>query len=237
MGRHAATPPPDGRPRRCGRGWFGHGRTRALLSLGILAALGVGSTSAYWTDTGTVTTGTISSGKLNLVAADNLNGSAGTPTGSVQLTGSGDDWSFTAFTIDNLQPGESFAEDFLIYNVDPYSTVGYKLQATVKTSNNNLTSGSSGLKVEYWDNGVATTATGSAANGNRSQTCGGTQLTSAYYGSTTASPPLFGTPPTIGVGGGRGACIRVLLDPNAPNSLQGQSTSVIVTLTATQVSP
>ncbi|KRA32650.1 MULTISPECIES: SipW-dependent-type signal peptide-containing protein [unclassified Nocardioides] len=53
------------------QGWFGRGRTRAILSLGLLLGMGAVATSAYWTAEDTVTTGPVSSGAIHLDLATN----------------------------------------------------------------------------------------------------------------------------------------------------------------------
>ncbi|WGY04351.1 SipW-dependent-type signal peptide-containing protein [Nocardioides sp. QY071] len=47
-------------------GWFGHGRTRALLSAGLLLGTGAVATSAYWTDQKVAQGVTVQSGTLHL---------------------------------------------------------------------------------------------------------------------------------------------------------------------------
>jgi predicted ribosomally synthesized peptide with SipW-like signal peptide len=52
--------------RRAERRWFGHGRTRALLSAGVLLGVGAVATSAYFTDRAQVTGTTINAGTLHV---------------------------------------------------------------------------------------------------------------------------------------------------------------------------
>ncbi|WP_436699898.1 hypothetical protein [Nocardioides sp. BYT-33-1] len=47
-------------------GWFGRGRTRALLSTGLLLGTGAVATSAYWTDGGSVAGVGLSTGALHI---------------------------------------------------------------------------------------------------------------------------------------------------------------------------
>lgn len=47
-------------------GWIGHGRTRALLSAGLLLGTGAVATSAYWTDQKVAQGVTVQSGTLHL---------------------------------------------------------------------------------------------------------------------------------------------------------------------------
>jgi predicted ribosomally synthesized peptide with SipW-like signal peptide len=52
-------------------GWFGRGRTRALLSAGLLVGVGAVGTSAYWTDGGTVAGVGFSTGALHIDLENN----------------------------------------------------------------------------------------------------------------------------------------------------------------------
>lgn len=53
------------------RGWFGRGRTRALLSTGMVLGIGAVATSAYWTEDVAVTGTTVQSGALHIDLASN----------------------------------------------------------------------------------------------------------------------------------------------------------------------
>ncbi|WGX99316.1 SipW-dependent-type signal peptide-containing protein [Nocardioides sp. L-11A] len=52
-------------------GWFGRGRTRALLSAGLLLGTGAVATSAYWTDAAVAPGVTVRSGELHIDLEDN----------------------------------------------------------------------------------------------------------------------------------------------------------------------
>jgi len=214
MGRHAA-------PRR----WFGRGRTRALLSLGVLATLGIATTTAYWTDEATINAGTIQSGTLDL--------SAGPTSGAEHLGGTGPNtWSSALLTISNLVPGESIASTFVVRNS---GTAALRFNATVRSTSNALTSGITGLRVQVFDNATTATNGGSQSTGNRSGSCTGAQAISSYV-STTASGNVFPADivlPTTGAT--RTLCVRAELSSGAGNALQGLSTQVVLTLNALQV--
>jgi predicted ribosomally synthesized peptide with SipW-like signal peptide len=107
VARHRAHRSAGGRQRR----WFGRGRTRALLTLGTVFALGAVGTSAYWTDTATVGGTAITSGVMDL---------------QLQTPASGTTWihselgtstTDSTLTIAALTPGESQAFDFAVRNV------------------------------------------------------------------------------------------------------------------------
>jgi predicted ribosomally synthesized peptide with SipW-like signal peptide len=221
MSRHAALRT-GGRRRR----WFGQGRTRALLSLGLLAALGVASTSAYWTDEGTITGGTISSATLDLTA--------GPTTGAENLPGTGpNNWNSGALALSNLIPNESVAQAFVVRNS---GVAPLRFNATVSSTTNDLTSGTSGLQVQVYDNGTTVTSSGTQAAGNRTASCNGTLAFSGYV-STTASGNVFTADiPLATTGATHNVCVRAWLNSAAGNALQNKSTQVVVSLTAIQVS-
>ena len=66
MARH------DARHRADRAGWFGQGRTRALLSAGLLLGTGAVATSAYWTDHETATGAPLHSGSLHVDLESNF---------------------------------------------------------------------------------------------------------------------------------------------------------------------
>lgn len=209
-----------------GGGWFGRGRTRALVALGLLAALGVATTSAYWTDSATVTGGTISSGTLDLTA--------GPTSGAENLGGTGpNNWDFAALAIADMIPNESVARTLVVRNS---GTAPLRFNATVRSTSDALTSGTSGLQVQVFDQATTASNTGTQAGGDRTGTCTGTQSHSGYV-SMVASANVFPTDialPTTGAS--RTVCVRAWLSSAAPNALQGRSTTIQLSLSAVQQS-
>lgn len=210
-------------PRRRGA-WFGHGRTRALLTLGLMAALGVTSTAAYWVDSGTVTGATISTGTLDLTA--------GATTGAENLGGSGpNNWNSGQLSISNLVPGESVAASFVVRNS---GTAPLRYNAKVRSTTNDLTSGTTGLQVQVFDNGAASN-TGTQASSNRTGSCTGTSVFNGSVSTTPTGSLLSPEPQLTTTGATRTLCVKAMLPTTAPSALQGKSTQVVVELTATQV--
>lgn len=85
---------PEVRHRGTRRGWFGRGRTRALLSAGMLVGIGAVATSAYWTDTEQFAGATISSGTMHVDLAANFRQRP-------------ESYSWNAFVLTGLTPGTS----------------------------------------------------------------------------------------------------------------------------------
>lgn len=208
--------------------WFGQGRTRALMATGILFALGATGTYAYWSDQGTIAIGPIESGTLDLTAGD----SSGTADDN--LTGTGpNNWNYTAFTISEMIPNESISKTVVVRNS---GSAPLRFNATVRSTDNDLTSGSDGLQIVVFDNSSAAAQTGSQATGNRAGTCsGGSQVFSGYV-STSVSSNFFGSDVSLpGTGDTRSLCVRAILDIDAPNSLQGDSTDIVISPSAVQL--
>lgn len=188
--------------------------------------LGATGTMAYWTDEATVVTSSIQTGTLDLTA--------GPTTGAEFLSGTGpNSWSFTAFTMSDIVPNESLSRTVVVRNS---GSAAFRFNATVVTSTNDLTSGSAGLQVQVYDNSTAATATGSQTNGNRAGDCTGGTLVYTQFVSTTSTTSVFATPVTLASSGStRNLCVRAQLNSTAPNSLQGKSTAITMSFTATQV--
>lgn len=209
-----------------GGGWFGRGRTRALAALGVLVTLGVATTSAYWTDSATVTGGTIASGTLDLTA--------GPTTGAEHLTGTGpNSWDFTALAITDMIPDESVARTLVVRSS---GTAPLRFNATVRATTDALTSGTAGLQVQVFDQASSATNTGTQAGGNRAGTCTGSQVHSGFVSMTPSANVFASDIPLATTGASRTLCVRAWLSSAAPNALQGKSTSVQLTLSAVQLS-
>jgi predicted ribosomally synthesized peptide with SipW-like signal peptide len=127
------------------QGWFGRGRTRAILSLGLLLGMGAVATSAYWTAESTVSTAPINSGAIHLDLATNNKVKPET-------------YPFAALSLSNLAPSSSRAAvlpvtnnsrgqvtfSYRIVAAASGTTLGPQLQLTVRrggTSNGTTCSG------------------------------------------------------------------------------------------------
>lgn len=213
-----------------GGGWFGRGRTRALATLGLLASLGVAGTSAYWTDTATVTGAAISTGRLDLTA--------GPSTGAESLAGTGpNSWTYAALALSDVVPDESVAAVFVVRNS---GSTPLRFNATVRSTTNDLTSGTQGLLVQVHDLATAATNTGTQAGGNRSGACTGSLVFSGYVSTTSSVDVLPADISLAATGSTRSLCVRAWLDSAAPNALQSttttmRTTQVLIDLSAEQV--
>src|SRR5690554_5897895 len=79
---------------------------RLLLSAGLILGFGAVGTMAYWTDQATLSTGTVSSGSLDLQI-----GGRNPQTGQIAWDkgGEGTRWNYAVVELDNVAPGESVA--------------------------------------------------------------------------------------------------------------------------------
>lgn len=147
MSRHAAPRPSGRRGRVLG----------AVAALAAAAALGMGGggTAAFWTDTGSVEPGTITSGTLDL----RVDGAQGNPTAHVRT-----DLGLTA-----MLPGESVARTLAVTNDGdaPFTFTHTTTKATDKLSQ--------ALVVEVYAGG---TASGNGTAYPRAGTCSGSLVAS-----------------------------------------------------------
>lgn len=218
MARHA-----DRSPRRL---WsrLSSVKVRAVLCLGIFfAPAGVG-TMAYWTDQATIESGTFTAGTLDLTVGAAV-------ADSEYLEGQGGTFEYSQLTIGNLIPGESIARPFVVRN---FGSVPFTYNAGISTENDNLVSGANGLRVKVYVDG-APDNTGTEAAGTRKGTCTGTLVKDQAVSTTTGSVDLHATDQGLAPGATRTYCAVIELPGAAPNSLQGEITSLIIGLRAKQL--
>lgn len=185
-------------------------RTKALLSLGVVAALGASGTFAFWTDTVTISGTSISTGSIDLLVNDDAD----------------DAVAFTSINVTGLLPGGTTAGLIKVNNAG-LSPLTYYATAVVGGQvfpSNVLT-----VKIS------AATATVPAAGGSGA-TCAGTAIpglptgfaTGNFIGSAGGQRPLA-------VGATEYFCVQATLDANADQALySAKTTTVALTFTATQ---
>ncbi|HRA07618.1 SipW-dependent-type signal peptide-containing protein [Microbacterium sp.] len=198
------------------------GRIRAFLTLGIVLGLGSVSTLAYWTDTATISSGTIQSGSLNL-----------------QIDGEENVSSSTKLQIANMIPGESVAATIRVDRAPNSIPFTYGAQAVTANSNALATA----LRFKVYVGGTAGAVT-TNGNGVRSQGCGGTQIWGGADGLTWTpqaaiitdrASALSTTPVQAGVVS-EYLCVQAILPSATGTGAQSLSTSATLTFTATQLS-
>lgn len=215
---------PTGRRRASRRARLTSVQIRLLLCLGLLGIpAGVGTT-AYWTDTATIQSGSISSGTLDLTVGT-------TAENSTNLPGQGGTYQYSELTVANLVPGESIARPFAVRNS---GTVSFSYNAGISTANNNLVASGSGLRVQIYADSTPT-ETGSEALGNRSGTCSGTAISDQAVSTSTGTIDIHAIDQVLAPGVTRIYCARILLVSTSPNSLQNQSTTLRIGLDAVQL--
>lgn len=186
-------------------------RVRALLTLGLLLGFGAVTTLAYWTDTATVTTGSFTSGTLNL----KVDGVEGNPTA----------YSLTSFTASNLVPGESIAGSFAVQNT---GNVDFTYTAT------GTASGTLAPDLRFTvKTGATASNTGSA--GSRVGSCTGGTAQSSGLTYTSTAQTVAGTAQTVVAGGSQTFCVIATLDPTTPLADGGKSATASFVVTAKQL--
>ncbi len=100
------------------RRWFGRGRTRALLSAGMLVGIGAVATSAYWTDAEQVPGTTINSGTMHIDLAANFRQRP-------------ESYAWNAFVLTGLTPGTSKSAELPVTNNSRGGvTFSYRIQTS-----------------------------------------------------------------------------------------------------------
>lgn len=192
------------RPQRRALGMLGSVRFRALLGLAALLALAAPGTYAHWTDEVTVSGATFTSGTLDL-RVDNSDG---------PVTG------YTTMNLSAMVPGNSTAGVLTIRN---NGTAPLKYTAVTAATNLDTKNLAGALTVKV-TGGNAVTGTSPAT------TCAGTALTGT---GSTLGGALVTTKRTLQPGTTETLCVQVTLPTNANTTLQGATTDVTFTFSAT----
>jgi len=190
-------------------------RVRAGLSLGVVAALGVTGTFAYWSDSAAVSGTTFTTGSFDLKV--NNQDAVSNASGSLTMAA--------------MAPGNSSAQ---ILTVNNAGTVPLKwtLAAQLGGTDAALYTSNNALKL--------TVKTGATVSGSgNSATCsGGTVVGTATTLSTTAANVVATPQPTtagsgLAAGANTPLCFEVDFDSNAPSTLQTKTTTATFTFSAT----
>lgn len=194
-------------------GWFGRGRTRALLCLAAIAALAVGTSTAHWTDDVEVSGAAFTSGTLDLVVND-----ADPYTGATELG------------ISQMVPGNTSAHLLTVKNA---GTVPAKYTLT-----GGLTGAGAALYAAEGARGLRLTIRlgGTVSGTGSARTCtGGTEVHSLTALTATTTTSILGKRPSTSLapGASETLCFEVRFASDAPDSLQGKSADAVFTVTGT----
>lgn len=194
---------------------------RALLSLGIVLGLGATGTLAYFTDEATLTTGSFTSGKLDLTLDQ---GSSSTTVGQ------GGTYAKTALGIAAMIPGESVAADVSVKN---NAGVAFTYKASAKLDAGS-TFPTSSPKLTFAVYPGTASNTGTQAAGNRAGSCTGTALFAAA-GLTTTAQDVISTARSLATDASESICVRVALATDADNTYQDKSATATFVFRAAQL--
>lgn len=182
-------------------------RARAALGLGAVLLVGVHGTYALWSDEVPVSGATISSGVLDLKV--NTLDSVTT---------------YTDLSLSGMVPGNTVAGVLTVRNA---GTIPLTYHATAAASNADGKGLGAALVVKVTgDPAVTGTAPG--------RTCAGTALAqtgTTFAGNLVGAPA---TPRSLVVGASETLCVQATLPSTAASSLQGATTNVSLTFTASQ---
>jgi predicted ribosomally synthesized peptide with SipW-like signal peptide len=182
-------------------------RVLAALSLGAVLTLGVSGTYALWSDSVPVSGVTISSGVLDL----KVNTLDAVPA-------------YTDLNLTGMVPGNTVAGILTVRNA---GTIPLTYYTTASASNADAKGLGAALVVKVT---ADSTVTGTAP----ARTCAGTALATT---GTTFAGNLVGAPATqraLAVGASETLCIQATLPTTAASTLQGASTNIALTFTASQ---
>jgi len=178
-------------------------RVRAALSLGVVLSVGATGTFAYWTDAATVGGTTFTAGTIDLKA-----------NGSDNVTG------YTTLNLSAMVPGNSTAAVLTIANTGT-APLKYTASGTATNADGKDLRGALVVKVT----GDATTS-----GTTPTVTCPGAALAGA---GTSLNGALLPTGRLVAAGASEKVCVQVTLPAAAATTLQGATTSVVLTFTGT----
>jgi predicted ribosomally synthesized peptide with SipW-like signal peptide len=206
--------------------WFGQGRTRALLAaLGLLVVPAAMGTMAYWTDTATVDSGSITAGSMDLQLQTPASGSSWVHQGAGTTT------TDAVLTISNLTPGESQAFNFAARNV---GRPPFTYQATVARGGTWTFVDSAGggpVTVRFYAGASARASNTSTYP--RAGTCTGTAQAAGAVRVGASSATVVPTRP-LASGASEQLCVVVAMAADAVTANQGRQGTIQLAFVATQ---
>ena len=182
---------------------LGSVRIRAALGLGVVLSVSVTGTFAHWSDATAVSGTTFGAGTIDLKVND-----------SDAVT------AYAALSIATLVPGNSVAGLLTVKNTGT-AALKYTASSTATNADGKNLRGS--LVVKLTGDTAVTGASPFA-------TCAGSTLAGSQ---TTLNGPLLSTGRQLAAGAGETVCVQVTLDANAPTTLQGATTDVVLTFAGT----
>lgn len=181
------------------------GRTRAILSLGIVLGLGAVSTMASWSDSATVAGGSFTTGTLDIKVGD-------------PAIDNNPPKFKTDFTMANMIPGNSKDAVLKIRN---NGTVPFTYAANATATNN-------GVGSDQLGSALILTAYGT----NSAGACTGPPISTPTTLATSATFSL--TRPALQSNQTEDLCFRATLPATASTALQGKNSVITLNITANQ---
>lgn len=180
---------------------------RLRIAFGIVVVLSLVSTGtyAYWTDSATVSGTTITSGTIDLKVND---------LDIISL--------YSQLNLSSMVPGNSVAAVLTVRNS---GTAGLTYVASSSATDGAVKGLGASLTVKV-------TGDSSVTGSSPSATCAGTALPGSGTG---LGGSLLGTGRALAPGASEPICVQVTLPANAASSLQGASTDLSLTFTASQL--
>ena len=184
--------------------WWRSVPLRAILSVGLVLGFGSAGTFAYWTDQAAVTGITFTAGVLDLEVNDD----------------SDDNVNYTSLNIANMIPGQSVAGTIKVENT---GNVPFTYTATTSASNPDGKNLAAALELKV--------TTGSVSGSSPNATCSGSTITGSV---ALSSGSLVASARSLAGSAHESLCLQVSMPSGSSSSLQGSTTGVTLTFTATQ---
>ncbi|MGN5237978.1 MULTISPECIES: SipW-dependent-type signal peptide-containing protein [unclassified Rhodococcus (in: high G+C Gram-positive bacteria)] len=179
-------------------------RVRAILSLGMILGLGSVGTFALWANSAVATSGTFSTGIVDLRVGDAKT------------------YTVNDLALSAMVPGESRAAMMQVQNTRSTMDVTYTMAASTPAGSSAL---SDHLEIRVFSGG---TASNSTANGMRAGTCTGTRIGSATLRAGSPIALITTARPLAAQSGIETLCVTAGLPPNASMTAQNRTVPTIV---------
>lgn len=185
-----------------------------LVVVAILSLLTVRLTQASWTAADTVAPGPLAAGNLQVELSPTA---GGTYSDTITIPG---------FGLGDMLPGDSRAATVSVRNSSAQAPLTFRVRGRATTAEL-----ATALRVQVWLGGTATN-TGSTTTGYSGSCSSTTSLGPQAALAVTDVPLTSGSVGPLAPGAAQTVCVRVLLPADAPQTAQGRSSVITLTVDA-----
>lgn len=191
---------------------------RVVMTMGLIAGFGAIGTTAAWTDTATVVLPSFSTGTLDL-----------TINGDKETQGQGGTHTMAGFKLNDILPGESVATELIVANE---GTVGFSYDISARMIDSDVPASGSHLMLELWS-GEPTNQRADVPGTRRGTCADGVGHVKTHLSKSGTTIPNFTN--KLAPNDKTRYCMIVRLDEEAPNTYQGKSGTIQLTIDAEQL--